>query len=239
VTFEEVIASRNSKRDFLPRDVPDELLNRLLEAALSAPSSSNTQAYRVAIAKGEVREALSQKLTEKFQRASRIKRKSLPGKILGGLFGGVLPNGDFKPDINYPPELKQRAFECGKGLYDTLGIARKDYAARDKQMQRNFCFFYAPVELFLFVHGDRGAYSALDGGIFLQTLMLAATNAGLGTCAQASVAVWGGTVREYFNVDPDYKLICGLSLGYPSEHKVNRFQPEKRDISEILFSPRP
>jgi len=91
------------------------------------------------------------------------------------------------------------------------------------------------VALFLFVHGGRGVYSALDAGMFLQTLMLAASNEGLGSCAQASVAVWGGTIREYFSVDPDYKLICGLSLGYPSAHPVNQYRPPKRSIEELCF----
>ncbi len=237
--FEDVLVKRNSTRDFLDKEVPDQLIDQLLEQALTAPSSSNTQGYRVAVAKGATRDVLSKRLSNKFVRASAIQSQAWPQKLWKGLTSGVMPDGDFKPDTHYPPEMKARAVACGKGLYDTLGIERDDREARNRQMQRNFEFFNAPVALFLFVHGGRGVYSALDAGMFLQTLMLAATNAGLGTCAQASVAVWGGTIREYFDVDEDYKLIGGLSLGYPSEHKVNAFQPSKRSIAELRFDERP
>jgi len=238
MTFDEVVRQRSSKRDFSDRDVPDELIESLLATALTAPSSSNTQPYRVAIAKGATRNAIRERLTQKFIKANRVKRLSLPKKIWHGVTGNILPDGDFKNDTNYPKKLKQRAVECGMGLYETLGIARDDYAARDRQMQRNFEFFDAPVALFIFVHGERGVYGALDTGIFLQTLMLAATNHGLGSCAQAALAVWASPVRHYFNIDKDYKLICGLSLGYPTEHEVNRFQPKKCSVGEACFQPK-
>lgn len=236
--FEQVLRARKSTRAFTEQEVSDELLQDLLQEALTAPSSTNTQAYRVAIAQGDLKTRISEALTAKYDRAMWVKKQKLPVKLIAGALGGVMPNGDFKPDMNYPPELKKRAIECGKGLYGTLGIERHDREGRDQQMRKNFEFFNAPVELFLFIHGERGAYSALDGGIFLQTLMLAAANRGLGTCAQASVAMWGGTVRRFFEIEDDYKLVCGLSLGYPADDIVNTFQPEKRSVQDICFKPR-
>lgn len=233
--FFDVLRGRNSTRAFQSKPVPQELIDEILADALTAPSSSNTQAYRVAIATGSVREAIAKDLTSKFDKAVTLQGLKGPKKIIKGLSSGALPNGDFKPDINYPKELKQRAVECGKGLYELMGIARNDRKARDAWMRRNFHFFDAPVEIFLFVHGERGVYSALDGGLFLQNLMLSAKARGLGTCAQASVAMWGGTVRKYFDIEPEYKLICGLCLGYPSEDSINTYQPNKRQVSDICF----
>jgi len=236
MTFEEVLRARTSTRAFLDKPVPEALLEQVLSDALTAPSSTNTQAYRVAIAQGALRDELAHTLTRKFDRANKVNKQPLPLKVVNGVLGDVMPNGDFKPDMNYPPELKQRAIECGKGLYGTLGIERHDRAGRDQQMRKNFESFGAPVEMFLFIHGDRGVYSALDGGIFLQTLMLSAASHGLGTCAQASVAMWGGTVRKFFEIEPGYKLICGLSLGYPADDIVNTFSPEKRRVQDICLS---
>lgn len=236
--FNDLIQERRSIRAFKNKAVSRALLDSLLEEALTAPSSTNTQAYRVAIAQGELKDQIADELTTTFDRASWVQKQALPLKLIGGALGGVRPRGDFKTDMNYPPELKRRAIECGKGLYGTLGIERHDREGRDLQMRKNFEFFGAPVAMFLFVHGDRGVYSALDGGIFLQTLMLAATNRGLGTCAQASVTTWGTKVRKYFDVEEEYKLICGLSLGYPAEDVVNTFQPEKRSVQEITLVPR-
>jgi nitroreductase len=235
MTFDEVLKARRSTRAFLDKDVPDSLIKELLADALRSPSSTNTQGYRVAIATGATREKLAEELTQTYDRAMKIKKQPLPLKIVSSVFGGVLPNGDFKADLDYPKEMKARAIECGKGLYGTLGIERHDREGRERQMRKNFEFFNAPVEIFLFIHGKKGVSSALDGGIFLQSLMLAATSRGLATCAQASVALWGGTVRKYFEVEEDYKLICGLSLGYASDDIVNTFQPEKRSVEELCF----
>ena len=33
----------------------------------------------------------------------------------------------------------------------------------------------------------------------------------------------------------DYALICGLSIGYPSEHPVNDFRPGRAPLEEILL----
>ena len=45
-TFYEIVENRRSIRAFLPDAVPLEILNRCLDAALSAPSSSNLQLWR-------------------------------------------------------------------------------------------------------------------------------------------------------------------------------------------------
>ncbi len=79
-----------------------------------------------------------------------------------------------------------------------------------------------------------GHLGALDAGIFLQSLMLAATDKGLGTCTQGSLGLWGSPVRERFEIEKDYHLICGLSLGYPDEeHAANQYRPNKRTLEEL------
>ena len=68
----------------------------------------------------------------------------------------------------------------------------------------------------------------LDAGIFLQTLMLSAHANGLGTCAQGALATWPTLVRREFDVPEHYKLICGVSIGYASDHPVNEYNPGRR-----------
>jgi len=238
-SLDALLAARRSIRSFADREVSDDVINKLLKQALTSPSSSNTQPYRVAVAKGAVCDAIREDLTNKFINASRLQGMPLPKKLflgaVGSIFGGVLPDGDFKTDTNYPLELKKRAVECGVGLYETLDISRGDRAARQVQMQRNFELCDAPVAIFVFVHGARDVFSALDAGMFMQTLMLAAAAEGLGTCAQGSLATWASPVRRHFEIDKDYKLICGLSLGYPTDDIVNSYRPEKLSVEELCF----
>ena len=44
---------------------------------------------------------------------------------------------------------------------------------------------------------------------------------------QGSLATWGSPVREEFDSIPDgYKLLCGVSIGFPNEEGlVNSFNP--------------
>jgi nitroreductase len=233
--FVDVLESRRSIRAFSDQPVSREQVDALLARALESPSWSNTQPYKVAVAMGADLEGLREELSTRFARATALQKASLPAKLAGALKGGVMPDGDFKPIIHYPQDLQPRRVATGIGLYQTLGIGREDRAARDAQMARNFRFFDAPAALFLFVHEGLGVYSALDAGIFMQSLMLAATNEGLGTCAQGALALWRSPVAARFEIPRQYKLLCGLSLGYPLDAPVNRFKPARRALEEILL----
>jgi nitroreductase len=233
-----LLESRGSVRDFLPDPIPDDLLRAVLGDAPTAPSWSNTQPYRLAVASGEVRDRISEALCARFDAGMRARRGGLRERAAALVRRTALPDGDFRVPQRYPDDLQPARVAAGRGLYETLGIARHDLAARDRQMRRNFEFFGAPTVLFVFVHRGLGQYSVLDAGVLLHTLMLGAQVRGLGTCAQGALAVWAGPVRAEFDVPQDYGLICGMSIGYPSAHPVNRFRPGRVDLDSLLLRPR-
>ena len=105
-------------------------------------------------------------------------------------------------------------------------------------MRKNFEFFGAPAAIFVFVHSGLREFSVLDAGILTQTLMLSAHGHGLGTCAQGALATWAGPVREAFDVPTGYKLICGVSIGYPTTHPVNQFNPGRGAVADLLIKAR-
>lgn len=51
-------------------------------------------------------------------------------------------------------------------------------------------------------------------GMFLQTLVLALTARGLGTCVQVAIAGYPDVVREQLNIPPELNILCGLAIGY-------------------------
>jgi len=234
-TLARLLRERRSIRDFSARDVPQELIAAILDDARWAPSWSNTQPYRIAVASGELKDRLKTELLACFDASAQIQSGGLLGKLRALLTRKGLPDGDFDTRFEYPKELTPRRRATGFGLYATLGIAREDAAARHRQMRRNWEFFGAPVVMFVFVRQELGAYSILDAGIFLQSLMLSAHARGLGTCAEGALATWAGPVREAFDVPPAYKLLCGLALGWPSDHVVNTFNPGRADVAEMLI----
>lgn len=231
----EALRRRNSTRAFDPRPVAEDAIQRVLTNALEAPSWSNTQPFKIAVATGALRNRLAEELSAKFDKGKDLMHEGPLLRAVKALAGGVLPERDFKaPDV-YPEELLKRRRATGFGLYGHLGIARDDRAARDAQMRRNFVFFDAPVVLFVFVHKALGAYSVLDAGHFMMALMLAAQEEGLGTCAEGALATWKGPICRAFGVPDDYGLICGLSLGYPAHDKVNAFRPKRAPLGEFLI----
>jgi nitroreductase len=235
-TLARLLRNRRSIRDFSVADVPAELIDAILDDARWAPSWSNTQPYKIAVARGDVKERVKQQLLARYDAAVALQGGGLIGKLMAFLTRSkALPDGDFDTRFEYPKELTPRRRATGFGLYALLGIAREDSAARNRQMRRNFEFFGAPVVLFVFVRQELGAYSVLDAGIFLQSLMLAAQARGLGTCAEGALGTWAGPVREAFDVPPAYKLLCGVALGWPSGHVVNAYNPGRAEVAEMLI----
>jgi nitroreductase len=232
-----LIRGRRSVRDFLPRPIPADLLDAVLADANWAPSWSNTQPYRVAVASGALRDRLAAELCELFDRGLAAQHGGALAKLRLLLTRKGLPDGDFSTRLDYPPDLQPRRRATGHGLYERLCIGRHDRAARDRQMRRNFEFFGAPTALFLFAHKGLREFSVLDAGVYLQTLMLSAQARGLATCAQGALATWAGPVRAAFDVPAPYRLICGVAMGYASTHAVNGFNPGRAEAGTLLLEP--
>lgn len=236
--FSNFLASRRSTRDFLPTPVPQRIIDQILKDSLTAASWSNTRPFKVAVATGEVRDRISSEFLSRWAALSRILRKGFKSKlrIIYSRYG--LPTSNRSIAKPYPPELKPRSERVGKELYEVFGVKRGDRTARDQQWAKNYSFFGAPVELFIYIHKSLHIYAASDAGLMMSNLMLSAHSHGLGTCAQGAVAVWDDVVRKEFNISNQYRLLCGIALGYPSDSPVNSFQAHRLDISELVVAPR-
>jgi nitroreductase len=189
--FGDVVRERRSTRLFLrDKPVPRELLDEALSLAMRAPSNSNVQPWRVFIASGPRRDRLVEALLE----AASVE---LP--VTTGLPETFLP-------------LRQ---ELGALVYGSMGIARHDADARRLAQLRNWEFFRAPVGAVVCMHRDLGLVDSLGVGMFLQTLVLALTERGLGTCVQVSIAAYPEILRAQLGIPDELTVLCGLAIGYP------------------------
>lgn len=238
-TFSALLASRRSTRDFLPKPVPQKIVDAVLTDAMTAPSWSNTRPYMVAVATGDVRDRIADELLRRWAIASEALRGSWWDKVMFFLKRDGLPTSDYKVWRPYPADLKPRSQKIGGALYTHIGVARDDKVGRDELWARNFNMFGAPVAIFVFTHKGLPTYSASDAGLFMQNLMLSAHARGLGTCAQGALAVWSDPVRKEFAVPKNYKLLCGIALGYPSDDNVNEFRAERLPIADIAIQEKP
>lgn len=221
--YRKLAASRRSTRDFLDSPVDPAVLEEILTDGMTAPSWSNTRPFMVAVATGEQRDRISAALVKRLRESA-----DKPGMGM---------NPDFTHEIPYPPGLIERSQRVGKGIYDTLGIDRADQQSRFRFMERNYEFFGAPVALFFFTHRGLDQFGTLDLGLFMEAAMLSAQSRGLGTCAQGYLGNYPDIIKAEFDVPQDYALVCGMSLGHPSDHPINSWKAERLELGEMVAKP--
>lgn len=235
MNFQEVNARRRSVRDFLDKPVPEKLIHEILAEALEAPSSSNTQPFQVVVATGETLESIGDELTAKYKASLTLRKQNVFQKLRTVAKHKLQVNKTYKTiQGKYPGIYQDRRIKTAIGLYKVLGIKKEERKKRDDHMTKNFSFFGAPAALWFFVDPKMKYTALVDIGIFMQTLMLSATSKGLGTCPQGALNLWRQPVDKYFDVPKGFELVCGLSLGYPSEDLVNSYRPEKISVKELL-----
>ncbi len=236
--FSHFLASRRTTRDFSNILVEEALIEELIADSLTAPSWSNTRPFKVCVATGERKDRISAEFSRRWSKLSKFRNGNIFTKIKLLLTGAGLPTSHRLMARPYVPELKPRAERVGKELYSWIGVARGDRKARDEQWAKNYEFFGAPVELFIYIHKSLHIFAANDAGLMLQNLILSAHARGLGTCLQGAVIIWDDVIRKEFDVPKDYKLLTGLAIGYPKDSHINKFGAHRLSPSAVIIPPR-
>ena len=164
--FSEFLASRRTTRSFKSTPVDSKIIDEIIEDGLTAPSWSNTRPFMVAVASGEVRDRISKDMLERWAVGSSVTSGSLKDKIKFLFTPKAWPLSDYPIMKAYPKSLQPRAKRVGQELYGMLGVARGDKKARDAQWAKNYEFFNAPVEIFVFIHKALSVFAANDAGQF-------------------------------------------------------------------------
>lgn len=193
--FDDIVNSRHSLRAFLPQPVAADVLATIFSVAQRAPSNCNSQPWVTHVVSGAKLEHL---------------RAEMPSRFMSGNF-----TMDFPYDGSYQGVYKERQYGAAQALYDAVNITREDKVRRNEQFMRNFTFFDAPHVAFLFLPEPFGLREAADLGMYAQTLMLAFTAHGLGSCPQTALSFQADYVREQLGIAASNKLVFGISFGYP------------------------
>ena len=188
--LDDAIRSRHSTRMFLPqKPVPRELVDEALALAQCAPSNSNIQPWHVYFVSGARRNRLVAALTEEAKRR--------PPKI---------------PPL--PASFQHFRSELGAQVYRAMGIGLQDREKHAAAVMRNWEFFRAPLACVLCMQRDLGPWDAMSVGMFLQTLLLALTERGLGSCVEVSVVGYPEIVRAELDIPEELSILSGLAVGY-------------------------
>ena len=176
--LDQAIRERHSTRMFLSQPVPREVVNEALALAQDAPSNSNIQPWHMVFASGASRDRLVAALLDEAKRRP--------------------------PDIPpLPASFQHFRSELGAQVYGAMGIAREDTAKHTAAVLRNWEFFRAPIAGIVCMHRDLGPADALSVGMFLQTLLLALTERGLGSCIEVSIAGYPEIVRAQLAISTE------------------------------------
>ncbi len=186
-------AARSSVRAFRPEPIERRALVEMFAAAQHAPSWCNIQPWHVVVTEPP-------------------KTGDLAAAMVAAAKSG-LPHAEVPFPLDYPSPYKERRVACGVALYQSMGIARDDKAARYDAWLRNYGFFDAPHVAVVACDKRLGPYVYIDVGVWLGYLLTAAAALGIDTCPMASVAAYPEPLRAQLPIAETDVVLFGIALG--------------------------
>lgn len=199
-SFAELARSRKSARGYKNQAVPKEVIDEIIDVAKWAPSSYNTQTWRVHVVTGEV--------------LDRIRKGNVDNTLAGK------PHvRDFPYKEEYEGEHRQRQVEVAIQLFEAMGIERDDKEKRNDWMLRGFRQFDAPVSLVLTYNKylEPAGISQFGLGALAYGIVLAAWDRGIGCVINGQGIMQSDIVREHARIPDDESIMICIAMGYPEE----------------------
>jgi nitroreductase len=168
-------------------------------------------------------------LIKKRRSIRAYENRSIDRKILDRIFDAGLWAASGKNLQNWRFFILE-----GKGLEEYLKISQKSWLSVKDNLEKRLKpslyqfterFFYtlggAPVVVLAFAEiNDQDNPQTQVGNVYLaiQNMVLAAESEGLGSCIMGSPLEVENDIRKFLHLDNqnDWKLVCGLTLGYPA-----------------------
>lgn len=213
----QAIKGRRSIRKFTGQEVPKSVIMEIMDEARWAPSWGNTQPWDLYVLTGKT--------------LAKFKEMNLNQTLAGAPIASDVPMLEKWPDA-----MKARYGEVGKMVLSSQGITREDKAGREKYYKDMVMMFNAPCLILACTSRDNLVeYQMLDIGLIAQTICLSAYSRGLGTCLLAAAARYPAEIRKIVPIADEWKIIAGISLGYPDPSApLNTFERTRAGLDEIV-----
>jgi nitroreductase len=210
----EAVLARKSIRGFKPDPVPRDVLNEIIEAAVRAPSSDNSQPWEIYVLRGEP--------------LDRIRDENVKAMESGA------EGRDYAP---YEPLYRKRQVDLAVQLFTLMGIGRDDREKRMDWMRRGYRLFDAPVGIVLAADESLDLPTAAsDVGGLAQTISLLALAYGLGSCIMVQSISYVDIVRKHAGIPESQNLLLSIALGYPDYDFPANNVRSKRDPIDVNAS---
>jgi nitroreductase len=203
VQFEKLIKARRSIRGYRRDPVPVAVIDEIIEVAKWAPSSMNTQPWRVHVVTGAPLDRIREGNTR-------------------NMVAGIPPRRDFPMKEAYEGMHRKRQVAVAVQLFEAMGIARDDQARRTDWVMRGFRQFDAPVSLVITYakYLEPAAISQFDLGAFTHAIVLSAWERGLGCVINGQGIMQSSVVREHAGIPDDENIMICIAMGYPDDDFV-------------------
>ena len=212
--FKALLDERYSCRGYLAEPVPRETIDAMLQLAQRTASWCNSQPWQVIVT--------SSAATERLRQAFDSDEASEDAAF------------DIAPPAEYRGVYRERRRECGFQLYESVGVARGDREASERQARQNFRFFGAPHLALVTTEALLGTYGAVDCGAYVNNFVLAARSLGVASIAQAAVASRAKFLHRWFDIPDDRQVVCGIAFGYEDpSHPANRFRTTRAPLEQV------
>ena len=214
--FDEVIRGRRSIRGYQSKPVSRELIEEILELAMRAPSSMNTQPWNFYVLSGEPLDRI---------RAGNTERN----------LAGIPHSREFRIGQPFDGKHRERQIGVAKQLFAAMGIAREDKDARQDWVLRGFRQFDAPVCVIITYDRELADSddTAFDCGAVTTALVNAAWSRGLGAVINSQGIMQSPVVREHAGIADDQVIMKAVALGWPDESfPANAVVSERKSVEE-------
>ncbi|HZZ88060.1 MAG TPA: nitroreductase [Caulobacteraceae bacterium] len=218
MTFDQVVLGRRSARGFKRQPVPKALIREVVEIAMRAPSSLNTQPWNFYVVAGEPLDRI---------RAGNTERN----------LAGVPSSREFRGHGEYTGAHRERQIGIAKQLFAVMGIERHDQAARQDWVLRGFRQFDAPVSVVVTydrsIHG--GDIAPFDCGAVTNALVNAAWSRGLGSVINSQGIMQSPVVREHAGIPDDQVIMICVAMGFPDDSfPANAVVSQRKSVDEAV-----
>ena len=214
----EAIRKRKSVRAYKPDPVSKDVMKELLEAALLAPTGSNTQPFRFYVVGGEGKKALDKALLRCLDEGESTSNE-LEIQREGG-------SDDAQDKMNARRTDLMR---------EVMDILRNNDVPIEVFARGSFHFFGAPVAIFVTMDKSLAENTLVAVGAAVENLMLAACDKGIGTCWIGMALMYSRQIRESLGIADSERIITSLALGYPDdEAPINTFKAGRDDFDAFV-----
>lgn len=200
MNYDDVVIGRRSIRGFKREPVPKDVIKQVIELAMRAPSSLNTQPWNFYVVAGEPLDRI---------RAGNTERN----------LAGVPDSREFRSHGAYDGVHRERQVEIAKQLFGAMGIERDNKEKRTDWVLRGFRQFDAPVSIVVtydrVIHG--GDIGPFDCGAVTNALVNAAWSRGLGCVINSQGIMQSPVVREHAGIADDQVIMICVAMGYPDD----------------------